>query len=241
MDSATQSRLKEVLTERLRAVEERIEAACRRARRPRSEVTMVAVTKTISAEIAALLPRLGVLDLGESRPQELWRKAAHLSKVAPRVRWHQVGHLQRNKIEATLPLVHLIHSVDSVRLLNALDREVTKQQRMAVVLLEVNVSREANKHGFSPQEIPGLAKPINDLKHVQVAGLMTMAALESDTEHCRRTFAELRQLRDSCRPDFPPPHDLCQLSMGMTNDFEVAIEEGATLIRLGTVLFEGLA
>ena len=241
MDSTTQSRLKEVLTDRLKAVEERIHAACRRAGRSRAEVTMVAVTKTISAEIAALLPSLGVLDLGESRPQELWRKAAQLSKVAPPVRWHQVGHLQRNKIEATLPLVHLIHSVDSVRLLNALDQEAGKQQGTAVVLLEVNVSREANKHGFSPAEIPGLVKPIAGLKHVQVAGLMTMAALESDTEHCRRTFAELRQLRDRCRPDFPPPHDLCQLSMGMTNDFEVAIEEGATLIRLGTVLFEGLA
>ena len=241
MDTSTQSRLKEVLTERMRAVEERIHAACRRAGRSRAEVTMVAVTKTISAEIAALLPSLGVLDLGESRPQELWRKAAQLSKVAPRVRWHQVGHLQRNKIEATLPLVHLIHSVDSIRLLNGLDQEAGRQQRTAVVLLEVNVSREANKHGFSPAEIPGLVKPIAGLKHVQVAGLMTMAALESDTQRSRRTFAELRQLRDSCRPNFPPPHDLCQLSMGMTNDFEVAIEEGATLIRLGTVLFEGLA
>jgi pyridoxal phosphate enzyme (YggS family) len=241
MDSATQLRLKEVLTDRLKTVEERLHAACRRAGRPRSEVTMVAVTKTISAEIAALLPSLGVLDLGESRPQELWRKAAQLSKVAPSVRWHQVGHLQRNKIERTLPLVQLIHSVDTLRLLHALDQEAARQQRTVVVLLEVNVSREANKHGFSPQAILDLAKPIADLKHVQVAGLMTMAALESDTQQSRRTFAELRQLRDWCRTDFPPSHDLRQLSMGMTNDFEVAIEEGATLIRLGTVLFEGLA
>jgi hypothetical protein len=199
-------------------------------------VTLVAVTKTVSAEIAALLPSLGVLDLGESRPQELWRKA----KIVPAVRWHQVGHLQRNKIEATLPLVHLIHSVDSVRLLNALDQEAAKQQRTAMVLLEVNVSREANKHGFSPEEIPDLVKPIADLKNVQVMGLMTMAALESEPELARATFAELRRLRDRCRAHFPPPHDLSQLSMGMTNDFELAIEEGATLIRLGTVLFEGL-
>jgi pyridoxal phosphate enzyme (YggS family) len=241
MDSITQSQAKEVLAKRLEAVEKRIQAACRRARRPRSEVTMVAVTKTISAETAALLPALGVVDLGESRPQELWRKAAYLAKVAPSFRWHQVGHLQRNKVEATLPLVHLIHSVDSVRLLNALDQEGSKQQRTAMVLLEVNVSREANKHGFSPAEITGLAKQIGDLKHVQVSGLMTMAALESDTQRSRKTFAELRQLRDRCHPDFPPPHNLWQLSMGMTNDFGVAIEEGATLIRLGTVLFEGLS
>src|SRR5438128_7813339 len=171
MDNATQSRLKEVLTERLKAVEERIEAACRRAGRRRADVALVAVTKTISAETAALLPSLGVLDLGESRPQELWRKAAHLAKFSPSVRWHQVGHLQRNKIEATLPLVHLIHSVDSVRLMNALEQEAARHNRSIAVLLEVNVSREANKHGFSPEEIPGLAKPINALAHVQVKGL----------------------------------------------------------------------
>jgi pyridoxal phosphate enzyme (YggS family) len=237
MDSANQSRIREALAARLKAVEERIEAACRRAGRTRSDVTLVAVTKTISAETAALLPSLGLLDLGESRPQELWRKA----KLVPFVRWHQVGHLQRNKIEATLPLVHLIHSVDSVRLLKALNQEAAKQQRTVVVLLEVNVSREPNKHGFAPEEIPDLAKSIADLKHVQVTGLMTMAALESEPERSRATFAELRRLRDQCRPDFLPPHELRQLSMGMTNDFEVAIEEGATLIRLGTVLFEGLA
>jgi pyridoxal phosphate enzyme (YggS family) len=241
MDSVTQSQLKQVLAERLRAVEARIEAACRRAGRSRSEVTLVAVTKTINAETAALLPSLGVLDLGESRPQELWRKAGHLSKIIPPVRWHQVGHLQRNKIEATLPLVHLIHSVDSVRLLNALEQEAAKQNGAVAVLLEVNVSREANKHGFSPEELPDLIKPVGELKHVQVSGLMTMAALESDIKHCRRTFTELRHLRDRLRPDFAPRHNLSQLSMGMTNDFEVAIEEGATFIRLGTVLFEGLA
>jgi len=236
MDSANQSRTKEALAARLHAVEERIEAACRRAGRTRADLTLVAVTKTIDAEIAALLPSLGVIDLGESRPQELWRKA----KLVPSVRWHQVGHMQRNKIEATLPLVHLIHSVDSVRLLNALDQEAAKQQRTAVVLLEVNISREPNKHGFSPEEIPELAKPIADMKHVKVSGLMTMAALESEPERSRATFAELRQLRDQCRPDFAPLHDLSHLSMGMTNDFEVAIEEGATFIRLGTVLSERL-
>ena len=255
MDSITQSQAKEVLAKRLETVEKRIEAACRRAGRSRSEVTLVAITKTVSAKIAAILPSLGVLDLGESRPQELWRKAAYLTKVgaranylglpsvAPSVRWHQVGHLQRNKVETILPLVHLIHSVDSVRLLNALEQEAAKQNRTAVVLLEVNVSREANKHGFapfSPEEIPDLVKAIAGFKHVQVTGLMTMAALESEPERSRATFAELWQLRDRMRPDFPSPHDLRHLSMGMSNDFEVAIEEGATLIRLGTVLFEGL-
>jgi pyridoxal phosphate enzyme (YggS family) len=238
MDNETQSRLKEVLSERLQAVENRIESACCRVRRERSEVTLVAVTKTVTPEIASWLPSLGVLDLGERRPQELWRKAGLLPKS---IRWHQVGHLQRNKIAATLPLAHLIHSVDSVRLLDALDQEAAKQSRKVKVLLEVNVSGEASKHGFRPDEFPGLTKAISNLKHIQVSGLMTMAALEQDAERCRPTFVELRRLRDQWRKDLPSTHRLSQLSMGMSNDFEVAIEEGATLVRLGAFLFEGLS
>ncbi len=238
MNGITESRLKEILLERLQAVEKRIKAACRRSHRDRSEVTLVAVTKTVGTEIEALLPSLGVLDLGESRPQELWRKVGLLP---PSVRWHQVGHLQRNKIAATLPLAHLIHSVDSVRLLNALDQEADKMHRKIDVLLEVNVSGEVSKHGFRPDEVSALLKPIGELKRVQVHGLMTMAPLEQDADHCRPTFSELRRLRDQWGKELPRGHHLNQLSMGMSNDFEVAIEEGATFVRLGTVLFEGLS
>jgi pyridoxal phosphate enzyme (YggS family) len=238
MDSSKESRLKEILSGRLEAVEKRIEAACRRAGRNRSEITLVAVTKTVSAEIAALLPSLGVLDLGESRPQELWRKAALLPGS---IRWHQVGHLQRNKIATTLPLAHLIHSVDSARLLSALESEAAKQNRKVDVFLEVNVSGETSKHGFKPDEIPDTTKLMNELRHVEVKGLMTMAPLEKDPEACRSAFAELRRLRDQERRELPVPHDFRHLSMGMSNDFEVAIEEGATLVRLGTVLLEGLS
>ncbi len=237
---------------RLEAVEKRIEAACRRAGRNRSEITLVAITKTISAEIAALLPFLGVLDLGESRPQELWRKAEILPKT---IRWHQVGHLQRNKIADTLPFAHLIHSVDSARLLSALESEAAKQDRKVDVLLEINVSGEASKHGFKPDEIPDTLKLVLQLRHIQITGLMTMAPLtppsppgkmplgtgEGRGGGGRPTFAELRRLRDQWRSHFGPPHHLDHLSMGMSNDFEVAIEEGATLVRLGTVLFEGLS
>jgi pyridoxal phosphate enzyme (YggS family) len=236
MDQETETRLRGILTHRLIAVEERMEAACRRAGRKRSEITLVAVTKTVSVEIAALLPSLGVLDLGESRPQELWRKAELLPKT---IRWHQVGHLQRNKIATTLPFAHLIHSVDSARLLSALESEAAKQNRRVNVLLEVNVSGETSKHGFKPDEIPDTLKLSLQFRHVQITGLMTMAALEQDPEQCRPTFVELRRLRDQWRSHFGPPHHLDHLSMGMSNDFEVAIEEGATLVRLGTVLFEG--
>jgi pyridoxal phosphate enzyme (YggS family) len=226
------------LRSRLDAVEDRLRAACRRAGRDRREVTLVAVTKTVSVEVAAALAELGVLDLGENRPQELWRKAAALPAS---VRWHLIGHLQRNKVEPTFPLVHRIHSVDSLRLLHALEEEAARQQASLPVLLEVNVSREANKHGFRPEEVPDLAPALAALRHIRVDGLMTMAAYEEDPECCRPTFGELRTLRDRLRVLLGPGHALDHLSMGMSNDFEVAVEEGATLVRLGTVLFEGLS
>jgi pyridoxal phosphate enzyme (YggS family) len=226
-----------LLAERLRAVEERLAAACRRAGRRRDEVTLVAVTKTVGPEVARSLPELGVSDVGESRPQELWHKAAAI--VAP-VRWHLIGHLQRNKVERTLPLVTLIHSVDSLRLLSALEQECQRQQRTVTVLLEVNASGEASKHGFTPEDVPGVTATVNGLKRVTVAGLMTMAAFEEDPQRCRPTFAALRALRDRLQPELDARHRLVHLSMGMSNDFEVAVEEGATLVRLGTVLFEGM-
>jgi pyridoxal phosphate enzyme (YggS family) len=229
--------LKTGLQQRLALVEERIQAACVRAGRLRGDVALVAVTKTISSEVAALLPALGVFELGESRPQQLWRKAALLP---PTVRWHLVGHLQRNKIERTLPLIHLLHSADSLPLLIALDREAEKQGRPVDVLLEVNASREANKHGFAPDELPGLVPGLAALQHMRLRGLMTMAAFEQDPERCRPTFALVRQLRDRLRGELPEPHRLEHLSMGMTNDFEVAIAEGATLVRIGTALFENV-
>jgi pyridoxal phosphate enzyme (YggS family) len=225
------------LAERLAAVEERLLAACRRAGRSRADVTLVAVTKTVSPEVAALLLELGVLDLGESRPQELWRKAAAVT--AP-VRWHLIGHLQRNKIERTLPLVHCIHSVDSLRLLTALEEACGQTSRTLPILLEVNASREANKLGFAPEQMPDLLPALTELKHLRVEGLMTMAAFEEEPERTRPTFTALRRLRDQVAAALGESRPLPHLSMGMSNDFEVAVEEGATLVRLGTVLFDGL-
>jgi pyridoxal phosphate enzyme (YggS family) len=234
----TEGNLRAVLSERLAAVEERLRAACGRSGRERAAVRLVAVTKSAPVEAAALLPELGVIDVGESRPQELWRKAAALPAT---VRWHLIGHLQRNKIERTAPLVHLIHSVDSLRLLAALEEEAARRQQPLSVLLEVNASGEPNKHGFAPEEVPGLADDLRGLAHVHVRGLMTMAALEDDPERARPTFVALRQLRDRLRGELDAAQPLDQLSMGMTNDFEVAVEEGATLVRIGSALFEGLS
>jgi len=233
----SESQIRALLTERIETVEGRIQAACRRAGRKRTEVTLVAVTKTVAADVAALLPQLGILHLGESRPQELWHKAALVPEA---VQWHLIGHLQRNKIERTLPLVQLIHSVDSVRLLDALEQEAAKQQRALPILLEVNASGEASKHGYSPEEVMNLCSRIMALERVGVLGLMTMAAFDKNPEHARPAFAAVRELRDEVRKAMGRAHALPHLSMGMSNDFEVAIEEGATLVRVGTALFEGL-
>jgi pyridoxal phosphate enzyme (YggS family) len=233
--SVARHEARSVLAGRLADVEQRLVAACRRAGRSRTDVTVVAVTKTVGHDIAALLPELGVLDLGENRPQELWRKAAVLPAT---VRWHMIGHLQRNKIDRTVPLVCLIHSVDSLRLLAALD-ELPGDGPLRV-LLEVNTSTEASKHGFALAEVVGLAADLAKQKRVRVNGLMTMAALHEDVEKCRPAFAALRGLRDQLRQRVGDRHPLTELSMGMSNDFEVAVEEGATLVRLGTVLFAGL-
>jgi pyridoxal phosphate enzyme (YggS family) len=164
----------------------------------------------------------------------LWKKA----EAVPDARWHLIGHLQRNKIDRTLPLVTCVHSVDSERLLEALDAFGRKREVPVPVLLEVNCSREESKGGFPPEAVPALSEKLSSLQGVAVRGLMTMAAYSDDPEAARPTFAELRKLRDdlATRSGLALP----DLSMGMSGDFEPAIEEGATFVRIGTTLFEGL-
>jgi pyridoxal phosphate enzyme (YggS family) len=232
-----ESRLRGVLRNNLDAIEKRIQAACARAGRPRSDVTLVAVTKTAPDEAVPLLPELGLNHLGENRPQQLWRKAALLPST---VHWHLIGHLQRNKIDRTLPLVELIHSADRVSILTSLEESAALLARPVSVLVEVNTSGEASKNGFAPAEVPSLAALLISLIYVRVRGLMTMAAPEEDPERCRPSFALLREVRDRLRRGLADQHVLAHLSMGMSNDFEIAIEEGATLVRIGTALFEGL-
>lgn len=228
-----------VLRDRLRAnlqqVRARIAAACSRVGRTPADVTLVAVTKYVEPATAAQLVELGVRDLGESRPQELWRKAA----VIPQARWHLVGHLQRNKVAQTLPVVTLIHSVDSLRLLQALDEEAARQNVVLPILLEVNASREAAKHGFAPEELLSVVHEWRTARHVRIDGLMTMAAAAADPEQARPIFRHVRELRERIRSSWQEPACLPNLSMGMTGDFEVAIEEGATFIRIGSALFAG--
>ncbi len=234
----TDPELRTVLAERIAMVRKRIAAACARVDRELDEVTLVAVTKTVSPRVAGLLPELAVFDLGESRPQELWRKTEALKDLP--IRWHMIGHLQRNKVERTLPLVNLIHSVDSLRLLQTIAAEGAKHKLRPRVLLQINASHEAQKHGFDFDELRQSQSEIARMP-VTVVGLMGMAALSDDPEQSRATFAELRALRDRLQSEWEAGGiQLAQLSMGMSGDFEVAIEEGSTLVRIGTTLFGGL-
>lgn len=222
----------DTLRERLASIEERIQRACVRCGRARDSITLIGVTKSVNAEVATALLELGVVNLAENRPQELWKKA----EAIPAARWHFIGHLQRNKLARTLPCVSLFHSVDSMRLLEALSAAGTQRGQPVPLLLEVNCSAEETKGGFAPNDILPMSDKLLSLGGVELRGLMTMAAYHDDPELCRPTFTQLRVLRDELRlrTGWPLP----ELSMGMSNDFEIAIEEGATFIRLGTVLFE---
>jgi PLP dependent protein len=217
-------------------VRQRVAAAAVRSGRRAEDVQLVAVTKYVgSAEVRALVAA-GCTDLGESRPQQLWERAAEFRDLP--VQWHMIGHLQRNKVERTLPLVAMIHSVDSLRLAEFIDAAAAKIGRKIPILLEVNVSREPNKQGFAPEEIEPLLPQLLPLAHIDIRGLMCMAGLEGGGEESRREFAGLRTLRDRLRDVCPADRSLDELSMGMSGDFEIAIEEGATIVRIGSALTE---
>lgn len=220
----------------LARIRQRIADAALANGRAADSVTLVAVTKYVEPPLARALLEAGCLDLGESRPQELWRKAEALAGQP--VRWHLIGHLQRNKLARTLPLVSLIHSADSMRLIEAIDAEAAALPRPMPILLEVNVSGEAAKHGFAPDELAPLGPRLATLAHVEVRGLMCMAGRDSDPDQARREFERLRLLRDRLRDDWPDRMHLDELSMGMSGDFQAAIAEGATLVRIGSSLFE---
>jgi pyridoxal phosphate enzyme (YggS family) len=223
----------------LESVRHRIANAARQAQRDPATITLVGVTKYVPLEYTCALATAGCADLGESRPQALWEKGKQLETWP--LRWHMIGHMQRNKVKRTLPYVSLLHSGDSLRLLEEVNEEAAQLGRAVNVLLEVNVSQDATKHGFACDEIARLLPQIAGLAHLRVLGLMTMAALEGGPERARRDFAALRQLRDRLRNDCPPEIGLDQLSMGMSGDFEEAILEGATLVRVGSALWEGIA
>ncbi|HUG93738.1 MAG TPA: YggS family pyridoxal phosphate-dependent enzyme [Planctomycetaceae bacterium] len=226
-----------ILAGNLALVRRRIDTACLRSGREGDAIRLVAVTKYARLDWVRELIGLGVADLGESRPQQLIERAEALGEP---VRWHLVGHLQRNKVRKVLPLAACIHSVDSWKLLERIDLLSAELGLRPDVLLEVNVSAEAAKDGFAVDALADGWPQAARCRHVRVAGLMTMAPLQDDPEHARPVFRRLRELRDELSAR-PPALALPELSMGMSHDFDVAIEEGATMIRVGSDLFAGLA
>ncbi len=224
------------IAENLAEVRHRIAAAAVRSGRAADAVRLVAVTKYAGLEDVRALLAAGCTDLGESRPQQLWDRAAALTDLS--IRWQMIGHLQRNKVQRTLPLVTMIQSVDSLRLAKAIHDAAAALDRRAAVLLEVNVSGEAAKHGFAPAEIEPLLPTLLELKNIEIHGLMCIAALEGGSEQARRDFAALRELRNRLQTSCGDRARLDELSMGMSGDFEIAIEEGATMVRVGSALFE---
>jgi PLP dependent protein len=227
---------KQAIRQNLETVRGEIAEAARRSGRDPGSVMLVAVTKRSSPERVRQLVELGASELGENYPQELWRKAEALADLP--VRWHLIGHLQGNKARATFPLVRMIHAVDSPKLLRALDEMAVGHADPPSVCLQVNTSGEASKHGWSPDQILGDADVIAGCRAIPIVGLMTIAGLGTSAEEARPSFVRLREVRDLLRARTGLPLDA--LSMGMSNDFQVAIEEGATHVRVGSALFEGV-
>lgn len=223
-----------MLKENLEHVEEEILKACERSGRLREEVTLIAVSKTKPAGTLKEAYRLGVRIFGENKVQELAEKYDLLPKD---IRWHMIGHLQRNKIKYIIGKTELIHSVDSIRLAEAIEKEAAKRRITADILIEVNVAGEESKFGLRPQELDEFVDEVSKFPHIRVKGLMTIAPYVENPEENRPVFAHLRKLSVDIAAKNAHNINMSVLSMGMTNDYQVAIEEGATMVRVGTGIF----
>lgn len=223
-----------MVTENLNRIEERIRQACARAGRAREDVTLICVTKTKPIEMLEEAYAAGQREFGENKVQEIVRKYPELPQD---IHWHMIGHLQRNKVKMLMHRAVMIHSVDSLQLAETISKEAVKENLVMPVLIEVNMAQEASKFGITAQETKSLVRAVSALDGVRVMGLMTIAPYTDDPETNRPYFRQLREL--SVDIDQESFHNVSMgvLSMGMTGDFEVAIEEGATHIRVGTAIF----
>ena len=239
---------KTTLSANVARVRERMAAAATRARRDPKDVRLVAVTKGLpdAAVLAAI--ELGEMDLGESRVQDLLPRVAVVSDfltrrsagLQPTVRWHMIGHLQRNKVRPLVSAVTMVHSVDTLRLAEAIDQAAGKFGRKMPVLLEVNCSDEPAKFGVAVGAVECLVEQIATLGNIELRGLMTMASRVDQAEQARGCFARLREIFEDVARSRRAGPNFVDLSMGMSQDFEVAIEEGATLVRVGSAIFDGV-
>jgi PLP dependent protein len=242
---------KSPLADKLDEVRDRIAKACSQAKREVSEVTLVAVTKTAAPEQIREILQLGVADLGESRVQVLAQRASQVNEfhqrllqrgdaeVPGKLRWHMIGHLQRNKVKQVLPIVSLVHSVDSLRLAEELEACAAKVERRLSVLMQINASEEQQKYGVAVGASVHLAEQLDSMPHLQLMGLMSMAPLTEDRGKIRHCFARTREIFEEMKWHKIGGAAFKHLSMGMSDDFELAIAEGATMVRVGSSLFGG--
>lgn len=221
------------IADNVAAVRARLAAAAARVGRAPERITLVAVSKTQPAAAVAEAAACGVTDVGENRVQEALAKIPH---SPPTLRWHLIGHLQSNKARPAVENFHLIHTVDSIALAQRLDRLAREAGKVQPALLQVKLGDEATKSGLAPHDLPQVYAAVRELPNLRVRGLMTIPPFCPNPEDARPYFRRLRALRDELRDRFPDD-DLPELSMGMSHDFEVAVEEGATLIRVGTAVF----
>ncbi len=223
-----------MLASNLQEVESKIMKACKKAGRSREEITLIAVSKTKPVPMLKEIYDLGVRDFGENKVQELTDKGPQLPAD---LRWHMIGHLQRNKVKQVIDKAVLIHSVDSIRLAKAIEAEAAKKKIVVQILLEVNVAEENSKFGLKLEEVLPAVEKIATMPHVRIKGLMTIAPFVENPEENRTVFAQLQKLSVDIAEKNIDNVSVDILSMGMTNDYQVAIEEGATMIRVGTGIF----
>ena len=221
---------------RLDEIQNRIAAACGRAGRDAKDVTIVAVTKYIGAEETEALVRAGQFDLGENRLQVAAPKLEHLAARELAVRWHYIGSLQTNKVKEVAGHFHLIHSLDRLSLAQAIQKRAEQIGQVVPCLVQVNVSGEESKSGLAPDEVPDFLKTVREMDGIELRGYMTMAPNVDDPEQTRAVFRGLRELRNELLASGAAPATAVELSMGMSGHFEVAVEEGATYVRIGSIL-----
>jgi pyridoxal phosphate enzyme (YggS family) len=236
-------RVQSIVKANWQRVSEQVHEACLSCDREPTSVRVVGVSKYISPQLAVLLNLAGCQTLGENRPQQLWEKHAYFCEQPATdkpldVQWHMIGHLQRNKIRRTLPLLSMLHSLDSPRLAQAVNEEATKQGLILPVLIEVNVSQDPSKTGLQESELGQLVQECGNLSSLSVEGLMAMSSWGANATQARTEFAKARELKLRIEREYQV--SLPHLSMGMSGDFAEAIQEGATLVRIGSSLWEGL-
>jgi len=224
-----------MVAENIKNIRERIHRACFRCGRKPEEVTLVAVTKTFGSDVIREAAGAGQLDFGENYVQELNEKRNELRNL--NLRWHFIGHLQSNKVKYIAEYVHLVQTVDNVRIAEEIQKRAQMHGRIIDVLVEVHTTSEATKAGVSPEKTLDLVKQISYFKNVRMQGLMTMGPFSDDPNDSRPSFQQLVHVQKRIEQEGIPGVSAKQLSMGMTHDFEVGIEEGATIVRLGTAIF----